>query len=237
MGQGYKWEYTGCITATAMSRVVAGGACATATSASAAIDISITAAPDVPILKIANVADAGGCCDTKTLKFYAAGSTYFEVYSRDFIGGSWDTWSLYMPNAGDQSYTFTGIDQTVSHQFYVIAYNATGSSTSNTITTYPCVYNITISPNPVSLNTTLQIAADQSFLINTVTIVNTQTGNLAAQLSFDGTASSVNIDLSSYQLASGVYAITAYAANTFNPEGCSSFGGTLTASTLMQTAY
>jgi hypothetical protein len=201
-----------------------------------AISVGVQTAPETPIFTVTNNSDGNNCCNSKTLSFYSAGANSYQIYYRSFTNNTWTDWTLAFPGAGDQSYTFNGLDQTATHQFYVIASNTTGSATSNTITTYPCEYNIQVSPNPVAVNSNLRINADASFLINAVTIVNAETGVTAASLKFDGTKPTVSIDLIPYKLPSGVYVVSAFAPNTHNVTLCYA-SNVLSASLEIRTAY
>jgi hypothetical protein len=206
---------------------------------SSSIDIGIRTAPETPIFNIENITNQDGCCATKKVNFYAAGADSYEILSREFVGGAWTTWSITTPAPGDHSFIFTGLDQTISHQFNVVAHNSTGSSTSNQRTTNPCIYNITASPNPVDHNTLLHIDGDQSFLITNITISDVRSGQSVASIGFDGTKSSVVIDLTRYQLQPGTYVVAATATPPFDPSNCFKIDYTkyFNAATEIQTSY
>jgi len=186
------------------------------------IDIGINEAPDQPLITVENI-QTESCCDIKKVSFYSPGADYFEIYSRDHVGGTWSSWTGTTLASGITSYTFTGLDETISHEYYAVAYNAGGSSTSNTTYNGPCKVIVTAAPNPVNITTVIHLATSYwGYTISNVTITNASTGATVANIPFDGVAPYVDIDLSPYSLASGVYAFNVTCATRFDPASCNS---------------
>ena len=191
--------------------------------------IGIQAPPDQPELTV----DGGTgsmfsgsyvpYCSSKTIRFNAAGTEHYNVYCDAYnptLGG-WAYCASATLSPGVNTYTFTGLDETVAHSFFVEAISSLGYTWSNNIYTWPCEWHISASPNPLLVsNGLLTISAtgggtimDENggtlnlgnFNFSNVTITNMQNPNIVYTFPFNGTSSIVSLNLSQYTLPNGIY--------------------------------
>lgn len=115
------------------------------------LDVSVVAAPNVPILK-AHLSSSFSSsdafkfdCSSLFLEFYSEKVTEYRVNYRA-IGDP--VWSTVVIPVGEYSCSIIGLDESLSYEYYVDAINSNGSTSSEVRKKGSCDFLVNIYPNP-----------------------------------------------------------------------------------------